>query len=113
MRTSFPVLLLALTALSIALLFGRPATAASVVVVRDMTGVAASGPGVIRGDVDENGEINSIDALLILQFEAGTIIPPPRPEEYYKKADANQSGWVDSLDALLILQFHAGLIDNL
>jgi len=76
-------------------------------------GVAASGPGVVRGDVDEDGEIDSVDALLILQFEAGTIIPPPRPEDYYKKADANQSGWVDSLDALVILQFHAGLIDHL
>jgi hypothetical protein len=65
----------------------------------------------MHGDVDEDGEINSVDALLVLQFQATTIIPPPHPEEYYKRADVNQSGWVDSRDALLILQFEAGLID--
>ena len=70
------------------------------------------------GDVDWDGEISSIDALLVLHFQAGLVsslpdglvgagnAPPPR-------GDVNENGTVDARDALLILQFVAGLIDTL
>ena len=69
------------------------------------------------GDVNADGVVNSIDALLLLQFHAGIIelLPDqlPVPEDWYKPGDVNNNGWLDSQDALLILQFHARLIDEL
>ena len=69
------------------------------------------------GDVNADGEVNSIDAFLLLQLHAGIIelLPDqlPVPEDWYKPGDVNNNGWLDSQDALLILQFHARLIDEL
>jgi alpha-tubulin suppressor-like RCC1 family protein len=61
------------------------------------------------GDVDCNGAVNSIDAALILQYDAGLIVSLPCPEN----ADANEDGAINSIDAALILQYGAGLIDGL
>lgn len=58
------------------------------------------------GDVNGDGQVNSIDALLALQFVAGLIGSAPN-------ADTNEDGSVNSIDALLILQLVAGLIDSL
>lgn len=57
-----------------------------------------------RGDVNGDGNANSIDAALILQFTAGllTSISP--------SADINHDGSANSIDAALILQFSAGLL---
>ncbi|MCI0777457.1 MAG: hypothetical protein J4N95_04695 [Chloroflexi bacterium] len=66
----------------------------------------------IRGDVDGDGRVNSIDAFHLIQLRAGIMGPDPN-EELYEKADLNDDGLLDGLDALLILQFHAGLIENL
>lgn len=63
----------------------------------------------VPGDANGNGSVNSLDALLILQLDAGLISSVPSPEN----ADANGDGSVNSLDALLILQFDAGLIGSL
>jgi plastocyanin len=63
-------------------------------------------PAGLVGDANKDGEVDSIDAALVLQFGAGltsTINP---------NADVNDSGEVDSIDAALILQFVAGLIDE-
>jgi hypothetical protein len=59
------------------------------------------------GDVNRDGDVNSIDAALILQFAAGLLpsLPPT--------ADANIDGRVDSIDAALVLQFSAGLLPTL
>lgn len=65
------------------------------------------------GDLDKDGEVSSTDALLILQFDAAVIDPPPHPEKWYQNGDLNEDGLLDSLDAVLILQFHAGLLESL
>lgn len=63
-------------------------------------------PDSLAGDVDCNGVVNSIDALLLLQFEAGLINTLPCMD----LADVNGDGRIDSLDAGLIKQIDAGLI---
>jgi hypothetical protein len=61
------------------------------------------------GDVNCDGNINSIDATLILQVAAELINSLECPEN----SDVNQDGAASVLDALLILQYNAGLIDQL
>jgi hypothetical protein len=61
------------------------------------------------GDVNDDGHVNSIDAALILQLEAGllsSLVNMP-------SADVNHDGHVNSVDAALILQLEAGLITTL
>ena len=60
------------------------------------------------GDVDCDGLITSIDAALVLQFDAGLI----DELDCLHNADVNGDGNIDSVDALLILQHVAGLIDR-
>jgi hypothetical protein len=61
------------------------------------------------GDVNDDGQVNSIDAALILQLEAGLIASLPN----MPSADVNHDGHVNSVDAALILQLEAGLITTL
>ncbi|MCH8949730.1 MAG: hypothetical protein IIB87_05075 [Chloroflexi bacterium] len=107
------LLLLALIALAPVLVPGDRPAGASTVEANAFIGGAALGSQALRGDVDGNGEVNSIDAFLILQHEAGIIWPPPYSEEYYQSADVNEDGFVSVVDVSLILQFHAGLIESL
>ena len=103
-RRNLPFLIMALLVL------------AAGVLALDWSGEIAPWPAAaesIAGDVDGNGEVNSIDAFLILQHDAGIIWPPPYSEEYYQSADVNEDGFVSVVDVSLILQFHAGLIQTL
>ena len=61
------------------------------------------------GDVNCNGAVDSIDAALVLQQNAG-LIPALVCQD---NADVNLDGVVDSRDALLILQHVAGLLPGL
>ena len=61
------------------------------------------------GDANCDGNISSIDAAFILQFEAGLIPELPCRDA----ADANQDGEINSVDATLIFQYIAGIIDTL
>ena len=63
-------------------------------------------PTRLLGDADCNGRVDSRDALLVLQFEAGLLSSLPCPD----LADVNRDGRVDSIDAGLIKQMDAGLI---
>lgn len=63
-------------------------------------------PPIQQGDVNGNGEINSIDALWVLWEVAGIVDQVPLPEA----ADLNKDGRITAVDAALILQIEAGLI---
>lgn len=58
------------------------------------------------GDVNDDGAVNSVDALLILQFDADLISAIANLES----GDVNLNGRINAIDAALILQFEAGLI---
>ncbi len=64
---------------------------------------------LVVGDVNCDSSVNSIDAALTLQFDAGLVSSLACEEN----ADANGDGRVNRIDAALILQFDAGLIDSL
>jgi hypothetical protein len=66
-------------------------------------------PPKALGDVDDDGLVNSIDALLILQFNANLITALPNAPS----ADVDQNSVVGPVDAALILQFVAGLLTQL
>jgi len=62
------------------------------------------------GDVNEDGQINSADALCVLQKSVG-LIELTDSESF--KGDVNQDSLINSADALLILQYAVGLINAL
>jgi hypothetical protein len=66
-------------------------------------------PAGLTGDANCNGLVNSIDALVILQYIAGLV--PSLP--CLNLADTNHSGMVNSIDVAIILQYIAGLIPGL
>jgi hypothetical protein len=76
---------------------------------RTDTPPATATPAGLIGDVDGNGQVNAIDAALILQFNAGLIGSLPNPG----KANVDGTGGINAIDAALILQYVAGLIDAL
>lgn len=59
------------------------------------------------GDVDNSGDIDVNDALIILKISASLITPTQAQE---KIADVNGDNTIDSADALLVLKYAAGLI---
>ena len=66
-------------------------------------------PDEFHGDANCNDSVDSIDAAIILQWNAGLLESLTCPE----RADANDNGTVDSIDAALVLQFTAHLLDRL
>lgn len=58
------------------------------------------------GDVNQDGEVNSLDALRILQHNAGLS---ELTETQKLSADMNHDNAINSIDALLILQKNAGI----
>ena len=63
----------------------------------------------VQGDASCDGNVNAIDAALILQFSAGLL----GALDCQDAADVNNDGAINSIDAALILQFTAGLLDSL
>lgn len=59
------------------------------------------------GDVNCDGQVNSIDSTLILQLFAG-LLTESLPCQY--AGDVNQNGGVGPIDALLILQYNSGAL---
>ena len=66
-------------------------------------------PAPLPGDATCDGRVDSIDAALVLQFNAGLLGSLPCADG----ADVNGDGEVSSIDAALILQFVAGLLPSL
>jgi hypothetical protein len=62
-----------------------------------------------QGDANCSGDVNAIDAALVLQLVAD-IVDSLSCEA---NADANGDGSINAIDAALILQFTAGLVDQL
>jgi hypothetical protein len=65
------------------------------------------GPAPETGDASCDGRVNSIDAALVLQFNA-RLIPL---NDCLVEADINRDDRINSIDALIILQCSAGLSD--
>jgi pectate lyase len=62
---------------------------------------------IVFGDVNNDGVINIVDALIIAQCSVGIIECPP-----IEIGDTNCDGSVNIVDALLIAQFLVGLINQ-
>lgn len=71
-------------------------------------GTASDLPMPPPGDADCSGTVTSVDAALVLQFDAGLI--DILTFTCLLVAGVNEDGAVNSVDASLILQFVAGLI---
>ena len=105
-RTSCRLLLVssALVMALVALSLGggiRPASADMVVLIHEGT--------LFNGDANCDGWLNSLDALAVLQFDAGLLDMLVYPAG----GDSNGDGESDSTDALLILHFDAGFMPDL
>ena len=61
------------------------------------------------GDANCDGNVNALDAALLLQLSAGLITTLPCAD----KADVNGDGTLNPLDAALVLQFSAGLLQSI
>ncbi len=69
-------------------------------------GPQGSGPPSLIGDADCSSSVSSIDAALVLQYDAGLL----ETLDCLAGADVNRDGTIDSIDAALILQDVAGLL---
>ena len=61
------------------------------------------------GDVNKDGNINSSDALLVLQSSVGSVT---LTSEQKTLADVNRDNKINSSDALKILQYSVGSINK-
>lgn len=63
-----------------------------------------------KGDVNEDGDVNNVDAALVLKYDAGVI---DEDGLTLINADVNGDGNVNNLDAAKICKYDAGLIEGL
>ncbi len=68
-----------------------------------------NGSDYILGDVNLDGEINYLDAMMVLRYDAALIT---LTDEKMTVGDVNKDGEVNSLDAIKILRYDAGLITS-
>jgi hypothetical protein len=66
-------------------------------------------PDYLLGDVDGDGEITSVDALLAMRYALGIIT---LDDDQLLRADADGDGTITSVDALLIMRYAIGLISS-
>ena len=64
-----------------------------------------------KGDVNNNGNIDIIDALIIAQYYVG--LNPSGFITPIETGDANCNGSVDIIDALIVAQYYVGLVPEL
>ena len=88
---------------------GTPGTPQPIAAAVQHGSVYCSARSYVLGDVDCDGDVDSVDAQLVLQYEADLISSLP----CQLNGDVNVDGTINSIDAALILQYHAGLIDDL
>ena len=66
-------------------------------------------PTTALGDVNGDGEINFLDAIMVLRYDAEII---ELEDNQLKVADVNGDGEVNFLDAIMILRYDAEIIDS-
>lgn len=66
-------------------------------------------PPLDRGDVNGDGYVDSLDAAMVLKYDAGLI---ELTAKQYPMADVNNDGVANNIDAALILKYDAGLISG-
>ena len=71
--------------------------------------VEGSLPTLTMGDVNGDGKVNVLDAVMVLRHDANII---KLDDSQLKAADVNEDGKVDVLDAVMILRYEAGIIKN-
>ena len=74
-------------------------------IVADTVVIGEEAPSIL-GDVNDDGLVNSLDALIILKGDVGLDISSHCPMNC---GDANGDGLVNSIDALLVLKYDVGL----
>jgi hypothetical protein len=62
----------------------------------------------LLGDADSDGDVDNVDAMLVLQYDAALI---GENDLDLSVCDVNGDGLVDNVDAMLILQYDALLIE--
>jgi hypothetical protein len=73
------------------------------------TQAPTSPPTGLQGDVNDDGTVNIVDALLVAQYYVGL-----EPSGFNSsRADVNCNGTIDIVDALRIAQYYVGLVDSL
>ncbi len=65
---------------------------------------------LIVGDINHDGEVNYLDAMAALRYDAELIY---LDEIQLSVGDVNEDGEVNSLDAIMLLRYDAGLISEL
>ncbi len=71
--------------------------------------VEGSLPTLTMGDVNGDGKVNVLDAVMVLRHDANII---KLDDSQLKAADVNDDGKVDVLDAVMILRYEAGIIKS-
>ncbi len=84
----------------------RKSIISTIVVALSLLGAAAAFSQSANGDVNGDGGVTIVDALMIAQYYVG-LSPNPFNQG---NADANCSGSIDIVDALLVAQYYVGLI---
>ena len=62
-----------------------------------------------KGDVNDDGNVDVVDSMLIAQYYVGTI---GEDGLILDAADVNCDGAVDIVDAMLVSQYYVGIIDH-
>lgn len=70
---------------------------------------AKTEPAFLLGDVNDDGDVDLSDAILILRYDAGLI---ELEGNALLAGDVNDDGDTDISDAILILRYDAGLIEE-
>ena len=65
---------------------------------------------VIKGDVSGDGEVDNLDALMVLNYDAGRL---ELDSQALDAGDIDGDGNVDNYDSLMILKYDAGVIPEL
>lgn len=67
--------------------------------------------GCLWGDADHDWDVDTIDAMMVMQYRAGLLADDV--VFCTKRTDVDQKNGINTIDAMLIMQYRAGLINEL